>query len=85
MLFPVHGGDPRVVEVAYKLEHWNETPNIPAHRLDLSPFLGKAMPWHVTIQTDGFKKDAPPLGRSLTLIHNDNFIAENASDPRLWL
>ncbi|KAI0800841.1 hypothetical protein C8Q74DRAFT_1398470 [Fomes fomentarius] len=25
VLFPVHGGDPRVVEVAYKLEHWNET------------------------------------------------------------
>ena len=76
VLFPVGGGEARIVEVPYRLEHTKHTPFIPAHRPDFSPYLGRATTWFVTIQTDGFKSGSTPLGRSLTLVHNDHFIAE---------
>ncbi|KAI9062956.1 hypothetical protein FKP32DRAFT_1592922 [Trametes sanguinea] len=70
------GGQPRIVDVAYKLVYRPETPNIPYHHPDLRPFIGNATPSPTTIQTDGFLT-GKPLGYSLTLVYNDNFVAEN--------
>ncbi|KAI0652304.1 hypothetical protein C8Q79DRAFT_1005513 [Trametes meyenii] len=75
VLFPVEGGEPRIVELPYRLEHRGESPNIPGHRVDLRPVLGNATPWPTTIQLDGFK-GGRPLGRSLTLVYNDHFLQE---------
>ncbi|CDO73187.1 hypothetical protein BN946_scf185007.g242 [Trametes cinnabarina] len=69
----MEGGEPRIVEVSYKLEQRGEIPNVPTHRPDLRSVLGDATPWPTTIQIDGFKEPGRPLGRSLTLVHNDHF------------
>ncbi|KAI0375435.1 hypothetical protein BV20DRAFT_1048574 [Pilatotrama ljubarskyi] len=73
ILFPVEGGEPRIVDVGYRLEPWEETPDLPKHTPDLRPFFGNTKSWPTTIERDGFKPGATPLGRSLTLIHSIYF------------
>ncbi|KAI0330621.1 hypothetical protein GY45DRAFT_1250600, partial [Cubamyces sp. BRFM 1775] len=65
----VEGGEPRIIDIAYKkIAH--STAQYTAEA-DLLSVLGRdAKPWPTVIQIDGFKQGAP-LGRSLSLVHND--------------
>lgn len=77
VLFPVSGGEPRIIDVSYRLGHWPTTPNIPKHDLDLPSVLGDTrMALPVTIQRDGPKPTAPPLGHTLTLVHTLEYADE---------
>ncbi|KAI1793977.1 hypothetical protein LXA43DRAFT_884482 [Ganoderma leucocontextum] len=68
----MEGGQPRIIDLPYKLV---EDEHYPAHQLDLTPVLGRATPSRTRIDIAGFNVGRP-LGHRLTLIHNDNFIAE---------
>ncbi|OJT08969.1 hypothetical protein TRAPUB_103 [Trametes pubescens] len=83
VLFPVSGGKPRIIDVSYRLGHWPTTPNIPKHDLDLLPVLGDTrMALPVTIQRDGPKPSAPPLGHTLTLVHTLEYADEGRTRNR---
>ncbi|KAI0361150.1 hypothetical protein OH77DRAFT_401332 [Trametes cingulata] len=73
VLFPVEGVQPRIVDVWYKLELWNPTPDLPKHSPNLRPFFGNLEVRPTTIERDGFRPGASPLGHSLTLIRSRNF------------
>ena len=69
----MEGGPPLILNLPYKLV---ENGDYPSHQLDLRPVLGRATPSRTRIDIAGFRV-RPPLGRRLSLIHNDDFIAEN--------
>ena len=70
-LLPVQGGQPRLIDVPYKLEHNLELPHMPTHRVDFSALLDDGYyAWPSTIQIKGFRT-GESIGRSLHIIRND--------------
>ncbi|KAI0715121.1 hypothetical protein C8Q76DRAFT_448192 [Earliella scabrosa] len=68
---PVQGGQPRLIDVPYKLEHNLELPHMPTHHVDFSALLDEGhQAWPTTIQINGFRT-GEPIGRSLTVVRND--------------
>ncbi|KAJ8457362.1 hypothetical protein ONZ51_g11578 [Trametes cubensis] len=73
VLFPVEGGEPRIIEVPYGPAYKKGTSNIVGYEAVLRPLFGPGgHPWSTAIDRDGFKEGGP-LGRSLSLFHNDHF------------
>ena len=68
----MEGGQPRIVDLPYKLL---EDGDYPAHQLDFRPVLGRVASSWTRIDIPGFGVGRP-LGHRLSLIHNDNFIAD---------
>ncbi|KAI0715122.1 hypothetical protein C8Q76DRAFT_729703 [Earliella scabrosa] len=78
VVFPVEGGPPRMVDIPYKLAPGWMHEHIPSHELDLSTVFGRpgVATSRTRIEIAGYHSGTP-LGHRLTLIHNDNFIAED--------